>query len=260
MAFPDVRAFSRTSATVAVRRVGLNWIIPNPELRRDTPPPLARIFSVLAVIALVLLAANFAVGLWVGDFGAAAAAKQSAGKRLADAQRSLRASREQTSADYEQARRDYAAADQRFRTPRSRMTIHLLLGCAAALVAILVNSITITYFIGTSRWCKEVCATYKIDAELAAHSTQLKRSTFPWALAGVLTVIVLIGLGAAADASGANSARSAAWVTPHYIAAMLGIVIIAISFVVQITRIAENYAVIEQILLEVKRIREGRSK
>ena len=37
---------------------------------------LARIFSVLAVLAVVLLAANFLVGLWAGDFNAAARAKQ----------------------------------------------------------------------------------------------------------------------------------------------------------------------------------------
>ena len=89
------------------------------------------------------------------------------------------------------------------------MTLHMLLGQAAALVAVLVNSITITYFIGTSRWCKEVCETYRLPAELAERSTRLKRSTFPWALAGILAVIVIVGLGAAADPSGANLAASA---------------------------------------------------
>ena len=46
----------------------------------------------------------------------------------------------------------------------ARMTLHMLLGAAAALMTVLVNSITITYFIGTSRWCKEVCETYQLES------------------------------------------------------------------------------------------------
>src|SRR5439155_16032012 len=145
--------------------------------------------------------------------------------------------------------------DAQFRTPRSRMTLHMLLGAAAALVTVLVNSITVTYFIGTSRWCKEVCETYSLNEELSERSTRLKRSNFPWALAGILAVILIVGLGAAADPSGANWPRSAQFVIPHYLAAMIGIVIVMVTFFVQISRIAENYAVIEQILAEVERIR-----
>jgi hypothetical protein len=210
------------------------------------------------VLAVLLLAANFVAGLWIGDFNGAAIAKQVAGQRLGEADRARRIARQETTPQYEAARRDYAAADEAFRPPRSRMTLHLLLGSAAALMAILVNSITITYFVGTSRWCREVCETYQLPADLVEQSAKLKRRTFPWALVGVLTVIGIVGLGAAADASGANHVRSAAFVMPHYLAAMAGIVVIAISFWVQQQRIAENYAIIEQILAHVKAIRESR--
>jgi len=132
----------------------------------------------------------------------------------------------------------------------------MLLGSAAALVAVLVHSIAITYFIGTSRWCKEVCDTYDLPRELAARSTKLKRNTFPWALGGILAVITVVGLGAAADPSGANFQRSESFVLPHYLAALVGLVVLAIAFWVEITRIAENYTVIEQILAEVQRIRQ----
>lgn len=216
---------------------------------------MARIFAVLALLAVALLAANFAVGLWIGDFNAAARDKMAAGERLARLQRQSQFVRESPAAEIEQARQDYLAAGQRFQTPRSRMTIHMLLGAASSLLAILVNSITITYFIGTSRWCKEVCQTYRLPAELAERSTRLKRSTFPWALAGILTLIVVVGLGAAADPSGANSARSAAFVSIHYMAAMLGLLVVLVSYWVQISRIAANYAVIEEILAQVRQIR-----
>jgi hypothetical protein len=217
---------------------------------------LARIFSVLAVLAVLLLAANFVAGLWIGDFNAAAQAKRVAAGKLSFETNKLRLERERTSPAYEQARREFAAADKQFGPPRARMTLHLLLGSAAALVAILVNSITITYFVGTSRWCKEVCETYRLSGDLAAESARIKRSAFPWAVLGVLTVIGIVAFGAAADASGANHIRSAAFVMPHYIVAMAGLAIITLSFWIQVQRIAENYAVIAQILAEVKRMRE----
>jgi uncharacterized membrane protein len=139
-----------------------------------------------------------------------------------------------------------------------RAAAHRLAGLGAALVVILVNSISVTYFIGTSRWCKEVCETYRISPELAERSTRLKRGTFPWALAGIVSVIIVVGLGAAADPSGANWPRSAEFVMPHYLAAIVGLVIVIAAFWVQISRIAENYGVIEEILAEVERIRSAK--
>lgn len=211
----------------------------------------------LAILAVLLLAANFAVGLWVGDFNGAAQEKRAAQIRMIELDRANKQARRQPSPEYEQARRQVEAADARFQVPRGRMTVHMLLGAGGALVAILVNSITITYFVGTSRWCKEVCDTYRLPADLAERSTRLKRSTFPWAVMGVLAVILVVGLGAAADPSGANFHRSAHFVMPHYIASMLMLLVIAGSFWVQINRIADNYAVIEEILAEVKRVRSS---
>jgi hypothetical protein len=216
---------------------------------------LSRIFSVLAVLAVLLLAANFLVGLWVGDFNAAAQEKRAAQARMIDLDRQNKLARRRTSPEYEQSRREVAAADERFQAPRGRMTLHMLLGAGGALLAILVNCITITYLIGTSRWCKEVCETYRLPADLAERSTRLKRSTFPWAVTSVLAVILVVGLGAAADPSGANFNRSAQFVTPHYLGAMVMLLVVTGSFWVQIQRIAENYAVIEEILGEVQRVR-----
>jgi hypothetical protein len=215
---------------------------------------MARIFSVIAILAVLLLAANFVVGLMAGDFNAAAKAKREAQSRLMELERQARAGRG-GAGEADEARQTALKADEEFRRPRAIMTLHMLLGTAAAMVTVLVNSITITYFIGTSRWCKEVCETYKLDAVLAEQSTRLKRSTFPWTLAGILAVIIVVGLGAAADPSGANSNRSAQFVLSHYVVAMVAIIVIVTAFWIQVERIAENYAVIEQILAEVERVR-----
>jgi uncharacterized membrane protein len=206
-------------------------------------------------LAVLLLAANFVVGLMGGDFNATAMRKREAQNRLVEMKQRIHAERVVDFPKFDEAKEKAATADAEFRGPRARMTLHMMLGAAAALITVLVNSITITYFIGTSRWCKEVCEAYHLSPELSDRSTRLKRSTFPWALAGILAVIAIVGLGAAADPSGANWPRSAQYVTPHYAAAMIGIVIVLIAFFVQISRIAENYGVIEQILAEVERIR-----
>ena len=215
---------------------------------------MARIFSVLAILAVLLLVANFVVGLAAGDFNAAATRKREAQTRLVEADRQARVG-QASSAQAEEAKQEALHADAAFQRPRAMMTLHMLLGAAAAMVTVLVNSITITYFIGTSRWCKEVCETYGLSEELAEQSTRLKRSTFPWALAGIFSVILLVGLGAAADPSGANWKNSANLVMPHYAAAMLGVAIIMFAFWVQVGRISENYVVIEKILTEVSRVR-----
>jgi uncharacterized membrane protein len=219
---------------------------------------LTRIFTVLALLAMLLLAANFVVGLAAGDFNAAAEQKRDAQNRRSQLKRQQRPAATSQSAEIAAAERAAVLADENFRIPRARMTLHMLLGAAAALVTLLVNSIAMTYFIGTSRWCKEVCETYKIAGKLAEQSTRLKRSTFPWALVGIVSVIAIVALGAAADPSGANWNRSAQFVMPHYLVAMLGIVLIGTAFWMQISRIAENYVVIEQILAEVERIRAAR--
>ena len=76
---------------------------------------------------------------------------------------------------------------------------HFLAGVFSSLVVVLVNCISMTYFIGTSRWCKEVADTYRLDQQLVRRSATLKRRTFPWALLSVLSMVGVSSLGAAAD-------------------------------------------------------------
>lgn len=200
---------------------------------------MARIFFSLAVFAVLLLAANIVVGLTMGDFNAAA-------------QRYQRHLRETGQAADEG--RDEAA--EAFAPIRRQATIHMLLGLGAALVTILVNSITVTYFIGTSRWCREVSETYSLGPELAARSAQLKRQAFPWSLAGILVTLAIVALGAASDPSANSVLRAADWVPIHFFAATLGTLLIAWAFLRQMVKVGANYEVIEAILAKVRQIRE----
>ena len=218
---------------------------------------MARIFLVLVIFAVALLAANFVIGLAGDDFHAALRQRLKAGDEFKEASKPIHSLAPGT--DHENASRAFARADEAYRASQRWMTLHTLLGSAAALVTVHVNSIAITYFIGTSRWCKEVCEMYALPLEVAERSTILKRRTFPWALSGIVAIIGVVGLGAAADPTGANFARSASFVMWHYMVATLGLVIVAIAFCVEISRIAENSAVIEEILAQVRRIRAERN-
>jgi hypothetical protein len=136
-------------------------------------------------------------------------------------------------------------------------TVHRLTGVAAALAVVFVESVVVTYFIGTSRWCKEVSETYRLDPAAVRASNRLKRRTFPWALAGMLSVVAMIALGAAGDPA-TGRANTRAWADWHLIGAFLGIPLIAWTYVVAWRNVAANHAIIDQLVAEVARIRQQR--
>lgn len=138
-------------------------------------------------------------------------------------------------------------------------TTHRLTGTAAALAVVLVECIVVTYFIGTSRWCREVVETYDLDPAPADASQRLKRRTFPWMLSGMLAVIAVGALGAAGDpANGAGPAATEPWARAHLAAAWLGFAFVAWTYWVAWQRVLQNQAIIEQILAEVARVRRER--
>lgn len=227
---------------------------------------LSRIFSVLAILALLTLSANFLLGLGIGDFNATAeryvaAAKEHNSLPMKDVSPEL----------HQKTVQEFADAGKAFAAPRRNLTLHFYLGVASSLLAILVCSISVTYFIGTSRWCREVAETYRLSPDFVRRSDLLKRRTFPYALLGIFTVIFIVALGGLSDPSipwrrafemekdWFNAMfPPASMVNIHYIAAMVGLLVLAFAFWIQATRIAANYGIIDEILAEVQRIRTER--
>jgi hypothetical protein len=136
-------------------------------------------------------------------------------------------------------------------------TLHRLTGVAAALMVVLVESIVVTYFIGTSRWCKEVVDTYQLGRDAVVASNRLKRRTFPWALAGMLGVVAVIALGGAADPASLQP-NTKAWANWHLIGAFLGIGLVAWTYLVSWNNILANQAIITGLVDEVGRVRQRR--
>lgn len=247
------------AATGRFARFGLN--LGGGVLATSLPPGLqaygkivARIFTTLAVFAMLMLATNLFLGLWTGDYNGRC---QEAASQLRELDEHLRESMRERP----RPRDKIAALEQQFNDVaqsieplRQRTTVHMLFGVAGALVVVLVNSISVTYFIGTSRWCKEVVETYGLDSGLIARSVELKRRTFPWALVSMLVVVGVGALGAAADPATLRPGTES-WVIPHLVGAMLGLTFIAYAFFIEGSRIAAHHAVITDIMAEVRRVR-----
>jgi hypothetical protein len=135
--------------------------------------------------------------------------------------------------------------------------VHMLTGVAAALAVVLVHSIVVTYFVGTSRWCKEVTETYRLDPAPLARSNQLKRRTFPWCVLGMVAVVVVGALGAASD-PGTGRANTEAMADVHLAAAFAGLALVGWTYWRALSNILDNQAVIQEIVDSVQRIRRER--
>ena len=134
---------------------------------------------------------------------------------------------------------------------------HRLTGLAAALSVVFVNSIVVTYFVGTSRWCKEVVETYRLDPSLIRESAALKHRTFPWAVCGMLTVVGMTALGAAADPATFRP-DTASWAAYHLAGALVGIGFILWVYFVCWSNIEANHHLVQRIVAETRRIRQER--
>lgn len=133
----------------------------------------------------------------------------------------------------------------------------MLTGTAAALAVVFVHSIVVTYFVGTSRWCKEVTETYRLDPGPLRRSTLLKRRTFPWCVVGMLAVVAVGALGAASD-PGTGRPNTADMVDIHLWAALGGMAFISWTYFQAWLNIAENQLVIQEIVGMVAHIRQER--
>jgi len=132
--------------------------------------------------------------------------------------------------------------------------IHMLTGVSAAIAVVFVLSIAITYFVGTSRWCKEVTETYLLDAAPLVQSTKLKRKTFPLCVVGMLTVVVVGALGAASD-PGTGRPDTASMTNIHLAGAFLGLTLVCFIYYRVWLNIAENQLAIQKIVAAVRDIR-----
>ena len=136
-------------------------------------------------------------------------------------------------------------------------TVHRLSGVFAALVVVLVNSMAVTYFIGTGRWCREVVEAYGLDATFVERSKRLKRAAFPLAVLGMLAVVGIVALGGAADPATGRKG-SVDGVTPHLIGGISLAAAIAWCFQAQVPTIRRQQDLIDDVMAVVRSERVSR--
>ena len=212
---------------------------------------MSRIFSSLAVISVIMLIVALLFGLRVGEYNELYA-------RFIAIQHQLRdGSYLDTGVSREDLQREADALSEQMAAPKQRARTHMLFGIATGILAMFVNSISVTYFIGTSRWCKEVVDTYELGNELSDQSVRLKRRCFAWGFIGMLLVLVTAALGAAADPGTLRSTTSE-WVLPHFLTAVTSVTLITFSFLLQAGYIQRNSRIVEQIMSQVRDMRAQR--
>lgn len=135
---------------------------------------------------------------------------------------------------------------------------HMLLGVFAAVVTALVQCVGVTYFIGTGRWFKEVVDAYALDAGIVTQSTRIKRSSFPFAMLGIASILLIAALGAASD-PGTLHEHTDRWVEPHYWTAILGMTVIGFALYRQALAIQRNQQLIDDVMQQVHDARVARN-
>jgi hypothetical protein len=215
---------------------------------------MSRIFLALASFAISLLIGNLILAFAMGDFGAKSEEYAVAHQTISAA----RATDTTTSKELLAHREHLERIGVELAEQRNRFWPHIWLGIAASLISLLVNSISITYFIGTNRWCREVADAYGMSDEFSDRSAALKRRSFGWAFIGILLTLAIAGTGGAADPF-SSTAEPASWVVWHWTLGMGGVALIATSFYAQFTALSANHRVIQDVLADAARIRAERS-
>ncbi len=144
---------------------------------------------------------------------------------------------------------------------QQRATVHRLLGTASAMVIVFVNSLVVTYFIGTARWVKEVAEPYKLDASLVSRGQRLKRRVFPFALVHMLMAVGVSALGAASDPAASLKLQppgGLSWTMLHLLAACGGLFLLIWGSMHQAAAVRAQNELINEVLRLVAEIRRER--
>lgn len=212
---------------------------------------MARYLVIFSSIAIFFVSVALVLGLSLGDV------QKSLGE-LQEVRAEIRARQDGRIDAAASSLSELTARAQRLAAAESWTSAHRLAGVAASLVVVLVYSVCITYFIGTGKWCREVVETYELDPRLVDECNRNKRKAFPWSMIGILWAIGMVALGAAADPSTGRS-DTADWVTPHLLAALLGMVWLVWSFWAIHGHLVEQHRVISEVLEHVGKRRAANS-
>lgn len=134
----------------------------------------------------------------------------------------------------------------------SAYMLHFLFGLFTGVGTLLTHCLIFTYFLGTGRWVKEVTLAYDLpDAPLHKRTRELKRATFPPALAAMLVTIATAAAGAGAQLQ--------AWPWQvHFSLAIAALFVNFRAFWLEYRNVRRNAETLDEVLREVDRVRAER--
>lgn len=141
------------------------------------------------------------------------------------------------------------------------MRYHINVSIGALVFATLIHAIVLTYFMGTGRWIEETTQAYRLGEEHHRENQKLKYRTLP-AMVGVLVLLILnVPLGAVVDP--ASPVEFDGWAgvsatTLHLVLASVTVVANAVVSVWEYQAICRNGRLIDEIVGEVRNIRQER--
>ncbi len=180
---------------------------------------MSRTFATLAVVSTVFIVAALVLGLQVGD------------ARVVE------------------------------RAVQQRVSVHLLTGLAALVTTALVHAIVLTYFMGTGRWLEETCRAYKLDQRYVNESLSLKYRTLPWMCVAIGLLIATGAFGGVADPASNVNWKGIGPLTSAWVHFLVACAMLAVNLLVNVTEflaIQRNGRLVNDVLGEVRRIREER--
>ncbi len=139
---------------------------------------------------------------------------------------------------------------------RAAVTLHFLAALGASILAMLVHSVGLTYFMGTGRWIEETCEAYKLGPDARTQNVRLKYRALPGMIGCVLLLLTTGAFGAIADPASGSDMPAAA--TIHL---ALGVVTVAANLLasgIELAAIERNGRLVAEVLAEVQRIRSER--
>jgi hypothetical protein len=130
--------------------------------------------------------------------------------------------------------------------------IHFHLGLYTVIATLGVHCMIFIYFLGTGRWVKEACLAYDLpDARWPRLTRELKRATFPPALAAMLIAI--------ATAAAGQAGQMRLW--PWYVHGTLAVATLVVNlwaFGIEYRNVLVNLGAIDEVVRETDRIRAER--
>ncbi len=139
--------------------------------------------------------------------------------------------------------------------------VHLWTAMLAVIVATLLHAVVLTYFMGTSRWMEETSRTYQLGDRWQTESSKLKYRTLPGMMGALLLLILVVGFGGAADPASPVDFKGFAGLSAGAIHYCVALTTVAINLMVNVSEfqaISRNSELVDEVLQEVRRIREER--